>query len=121
MMESHSLAEQGSAYIGTEKTPIVRLDSVASIYLEKSHQPFLKIDTQGYEWQVLNGACAILPRLKGILCELSLIPLYEGQRLWLDIIYDLQSKGFTLWSIQRGFTDQRDGRTLQVDATFFRI
>ena len=121
MMESHSLAEQRSAYIGTEKTPIFKLDSVAPTYLEKSHQPFLKIDTQGYEWQVLNGACAILPRLKGILCELSLIPLYQGQRLWLDIIYYLQSEGFTLWSIQPGFTDPRDGRTLQVDATFFKV
>jgi hypothetical protein len=59
--------------------------------------------------------------MSGLLCELSLVPLYDGQRLWLEIIRRLEDEGFTLWSIHRGFTDPRDGRTLQVDALFFRL
>lgn len=121
MMEVHSSAAEGSAYVGIEKTPIFRLDSVAPDYLAKSRRPFLKIDTQGYEWQVLDGARETLSHMQGVLCELSLVPLYEGQHLWMDMIQRLESEGFTLWSIQKGFTDPRDGRTLQVDATFFRI
>jgi FkbM family methyltransferase len=120
MLEAHSLAAKGSAYLGKVNTPIVRLDTVAGQYLEDIDCYFIKIDTQGFEWQVLDGARETLKNAQGVLCELSLVPLYEGQRLWLEIIDRLKSEGFTLWSIQQGFTDPRDGRTLQVDAIFFR-
>jgi len=121
MMESHASAAPESTYVSAEKVPIFKLDTVALPYLEKARNPFLKIDTQGYEWHVLDGASAIVPRMRGVLCELSLVPLYEGQRLWLEIIQRLEHEGFTLWSIQMGFADPRDGRTLQVDAIFFRM
>ena len=96
------------------------LDTVAPEYLSVASNPFLKIDTQGFEWQVLDGASETLAHVKGVLCELSLVPLYEGQKLWMDLIQRLEREGFTLWSIQKGFTDPRDGRTLQVNAIFFR-
>lgn len=121
MLESHSSAAQGSAYIGVERVPLVRLDTVAPAYLSDKRTAFLKIDTQGFEWHVIEGAMQVLPTFRGILCELSLVPLYEGQHLWMDVIDRLQSAGFTLWSLQPGFTDPRDGRTLQLDAIFFRV
>ena len=120
MMESHSSAALGSAYVGVEKMPMFTLDTVAPAYLEGASSPLLKIDTQGFEWQVLDGAAAILPRVRGLLCELSLVPLYEGQRLWLELIRRIENLGFTLWALQPGFTDSRDGRALQMDGLFFR-
>jgi FkbM family methyltransferase len=120
MLDSHASAAEGSAFIGSEYVPISRLDSVAQNYINESDRYFIKIDTQGFEWQVLNGGLDTLAKAQGVLCELSLIPLYEGQRLWLEILQRLKAEGFTLWSIQKGFTDSRDGRTLQVDAIFFR-
>jgi len=121
MMKSHISASRESAYVGVERIPIFKLNSIVSTYLEKAKFPFLKIDTQGFEWQVLDGASEILPRVRGVLCELSLVPLYEGQRLWLDIKQRLEQEGFVLWAIQQGFIDPDDGRTLQVDAIFFRL
>ena len=121
MMESHFAAAAGSAYVGVERVPMYQLDSVAPEYLTEFRRPFVKIDTQGFEEQVLDGARDILPRTHGVLCELSLVRLYEGQRLWIDIIRRLEGEGFTVWSIQKGFTDSRDGRTLQVDGVFFRL
>jgi FkbM family methyltransferase len=120
MTDRHRSAAIKSAYVGTESVPVHRLDSIAHEYMGDREAVFLKIDTQGFEWRILDGASATLPRLRGILCELSLVPLYEGQRLWLDVISRLESAGFTLWSILKGFTDARDGRTLQVNAVFFR-
>jgi len=120
MMESHSSAAQNSAYIGTENVPINRLDTVATKYLSPKNNVFIKIDTQGFEWQVLDGATETLKNAQGVLCEMSLVPLYEGQRLWMDMLKRLESEGFTLWAIQRGFTDPRDGRSLQVNAIFYR-
>ena len=55
MLESHSSAAVGSAYVGSERVPIFKLDSVANRYLDKNSNLFIKIDTQGYEWQVLDG------------------------------------------------------------------
>jgi len=121
MTELCSSAAKGSAYMGIESTPLRRLDSVAPEYLAKSRRPFLKIDTQGFEWQVLDGARETLPHVQGVHCELSLVTLYDGQHLWEEMIERLRQEGFTLWSIQKGFTDPRDGRTLQVDASFFRL
>ncbi len=121
MHENLYLAAEGARYVGCETAPIVKLDSEAMGYLsEFKNQAFLKIDTQGYEWQVLDGATEALKQVQGVLCELSLVPLYDGQHLWLDIIERLSSEGFTLWAIQPGFKDKKNGRTLQLDATFFR-
>ena len=45
---------------------------------------------------------------------------YPDFLIQLMIIGRLENKGFTLWAIQLGFTDPRDGRTLQIDAVFLR-
>lgn len=120
MLESHSSAAVGSAYIDSERVPIARLDSVAKQYMTSESNLFIKIDTQGFEWQVLDGAHETLQQARGVLCELSLIPLYDGQRLWRDIVDRLDVEGFMLWALQKGFTDPRTGQSLQMDGIFLR-
>jgi FkbM family methyltransferase len=80
MLESHLSAAPESAYEGKEIVPIKTLDAVAGQYLKDAQAPFLKIDTQGFDWLVLDGARDTLPQIKGILVELSLVPLYGGDR-----------------------------------------
>jgi FkbM family methyltransferase len=121
ILDVHSLAASGSAYISQESTPIYTLDCVAIDYIAPSSNVFIKLDTQGFEWQVLNGGQETLKQACGVLLELSLIPLYEGQKLWQEMIERLNREGFTLWSIQQGFTDFKTGRSLQIDAIFFRL
>lgn len=120
MLESHSTAALGSAYVSAEKAPIIRLDSVSKQYLTPESRSFIKIDTQGFEWQVLDGAVDTLKNAQGVLLELSLTPLYGGQKLWREMIDRMETYGFTLWAIQKGFTDPVSGRSLQIDAIFIR-
>jgi len=120
MLATHDRAAPESAYLGRETVPLTTLDQVAPPYLAGANAPFLKIDTQGYEWQVLDGARAILPQVRGILIELSLVPLYKGQRLWRECIERLEAEGFVLWALQPVFVDPENGRTLQWDGLFFR-
>ena len=120
MLESHRSAAPESAYQGKEIVPVKTLDTVAGQYLKDARAAFLKIDTQGFEWQVLDGARDSLPHIKGILVELSLVPLYEGQHLWREVIDRLEAEGFTLWAFKPVFSDQASGRTLQVDGVFYR-
>ncbi len=120
MLKSHSSAAFGSAYIDAERVPIAKIDTIAAQYLTPSTNLFVKIDTQGFEWQVLDGATETLKQAHGVLCELSLLPLYDGQRLWLDIVDRLDQQGFMVWAVQQGFTDPRTGQSLQMDGIFLR-
>jgi FkbM family methyltransferase len=120
MLESHRSAAPESVYQGKEIVPIKTLDAIAGQYLQGARAPFLKIDTQGFEWHVLDGALNTLPKIKGVLVELSLVPLYEGQHLWRDVMSRLEAAGFTLWGFQPVFSDPASGRTLQVDGIFYR-
>jgi len=120
MLESHSSAAVGSAYIDSERVPIAKLDSVAKHYMTPESKLFIKIDTQGFEWQVLDGANETFQQARGVLCELSLVPLYDGQRLWRDIVDRLDAEGFMLWALLKGFTDPRTGQSLQMDGIFLK-
>jgi FkbM family methyltransferase len=120
MLEAHRRAAPQSAYLGKEVVKVRTLDEVAAPYLEDARAVFLKIDTQGFEWQVLDGARATLPHVKGILVELSLLPLYEGQHLWREVIARLETEGYTLWALKPVFSDMASGRTLQMDGIFYR-
>ncbi len=121
MLAAHTNAAPESAYQGIETVPLTTLDLLGLEYFGQTTAPFLKIDTQGYEWQVLDGAKEILPRVHGILLEVSFVPLYEGQRLWRESIERLEAEGFALWALQPVFADPVFGRTLQMDALFFRV
>ena len=120
MLVSHSDAAPESVYQGKEKVPLSTLDLIVPKYIEQTNALFLKIDTQGYEWEVLNGAKSILPRVRSILMEVSLVSLYQGQRLWRESIDRLEAEGFVLWALEPVFVDATNGRTLQMDALFLR-
>lgn len=118
--KKHIDASNESRYIGIEKVRIHKLDSLFSKEQLKEKNIFIKIDTQGFEWQVLEGASNILEDTKGLLCELSFDKLYEGQHLWQEIITKLEQYNFKLWSLQYGLTDKTTGQTLQCDAIFYK-
>lgn len=120
MLDAHASAAPDSRYTGSTRVPLRRLDGLASSYLREDSIPFLKIDTQGYEDRVLLGASDLLARVVGLQLELSLVPLYEGQRLYADMLGQIQAHGFELWSLWPGFTDPSNGRLLQLDAVLFR-
>lgn len=108
------------AYISTETVPLRRIDGLVTEQIEASSSVFLKIDVQGFERQVLEGATGILPRIKGIQVELSLVPIYKGQCLYREMLDHIVSLGYELHAIIPGFTDASTGRMLQMDGVFFR-
>lgn len=120
MKRSHENAAPGSASVGQENVDVVALDDVASEWLEGTRRVFLKIDTQGFELEVLKGAVKTLPRIEGALLELSLVELYDGQPLWTEVIEWLGQHNFELVGLNQGFMDPTTYHTLQVDGIFKR-
>ena len=81
---------------------------------------FLKIDTQGYEAEVLAGAARLLERLAGIQLEMALVPLYEGERPFRAMLDELAALGFEPWLFLPGYFERKLARQLQVDGVFMR-
>jgi len=120
MLPSHATAAPESRYIGSETVDLRTLDSVSTGFVTKTERIFLKLDVQGFEYQVLQGATQFLKRVAGIQIELSLVPLYDGEHLFDPMLHDLEARGYELWSMVPGFVDPATSRLLQVDAIFFR-
>lgn len=106
--------------VNTEVIDIRTLDGVIDRYAKAGDRILLKIDTQGFEKQVLAGAEQSLPRLTGIQIELSLTPLYHGQPYLDEMAATLRHKGFSLWQIQRGLWNPETGQEMEVDGIFIR-
>lgn len=120
MLDAHISAAPHTSYIKKEKVPITTLDNITDKYITSSSRLLLKIDTQGYEWFVIEGAKNTLAKASGVLIELSAIPLYDGQYLWKECIEKLENDGFILWSLEPIFFDPISGKVLQWDGLFFR-
>lgn len=118
MTSNHTDASIDSKYIGKEEVNIFKIDTIIKNY--NFYNAFLKIDAQGYENLVINGSLNSIANIKGILCETSLIELYKGQLLWKEMIIRFENLGYKLWAIQKGYSDPRNGQTLQLDLIFFR-
>jgi FkbM family methyltransferase len=121
MAHVHTEIAPHSAPKGTQEVPIRPLDAVAFDYHCSSKRTFLKIDVQGYESRVLNGADLTLKHALGVMIELSVVEVYSGQDLWKSILQRLEDCGFMLWGLRPGFSDvRRSGRMLQFDAVLFK-
>jgi FkbM family methyltransferase len=114
MLQIHEDTALGSAPVGTERVPLRRLDSVAGVYLERCTVPFVKIDTQGFEDRVLNGAAGLLDRVIGLQLELSLVPLHGGQQRFIH-----WSIGFAIWAFRSGQYGRAS--TIRAAAVCFRL
>jgi FkbM family methyltransferase len=120
MLPSHTSAAPESHYVGSETVDLRTLDSISSEFAADTERIFLKLDVQGFEYKVLQGAEQFLRRVSGIQLELSLVPLYEGERLFYSMLHSLEERGYDLWSVVPGFVDPDTGRLLQLDAVLFQ-
>ena len=120
MTDAHTSAAPGSETVAAEHVP---LTTVAELVRELDLDPdrtLLKIDTQGYEAPVLDGAGPLVGKLAAIALELSFVPLYAGQQLFDELVGRLREAGYVLYAIEGGFGDKRTGRMLQCDGLFVR-
>lgn len=120
MLPTHTQSAPDSAYVGKEKVRIARIDSIMSKYYHPGEKLFVKIDTQGFEKKVLEGAAQSLPNIVGFQLEMSIVALYEGESLFIEMVELLEQWGYSLCSLEPGFRDPATGKLLQVDGVFFR-
>ena len=120
MLERHVRALPISKYLGAEETELARIDDVLQEYLapDEDKSLALKMDVQGFEGEVLDGASRTLKNIKLIYTEMSLCPLYDREVPFFDLYSRIIKLGFRCVGISPGFLDPTTWEVLQVDATF---
>ena len=86
MLPEHFNNDPSSKYTRQEEIEIKKLDTVFNSFCSKENVVMLKIDVQGFEKNVLDGAKETLPYVSVIQVEMSLVPLYENQMLFFEMI-----------------------------------
>ena len=121
MLDRHLEAAPTSRYVAAETVEQHRLDDLVPDLDVDPSSSFLKIDVQGYEPQVLEGAQRLLERCRGLQIETSLVPLYGGG-FTLTSGLELASRlGLEVQGIEPGFSDPQSAQLLQADLLMFRV
>ena len=110
-----------SRYVGKERIEVKRLDDIYVSLVEGARNVYLKVDTQGFERNVIEGARNTLPLIGTVQLELSLVPLYVGELMFLEMIGLMQQAGYRLVALEPTFSDHLSGELLQADGIFRRI
>ena len=98
-----SQEEWGKGLMETQKVIKVKMNTIDRFVEEKKIDQIdiLKLDTQGSEHLVLEGARNSIKngKIKLICAEIIVVPTYEGQKHYLDIIKMYHQLGFSLFNL----------------------
>lgn len=119
MLDTHIDAAPQVRYVGRETVAVSRLDDEVADRVAAADRPFLKIDTQGFEREVLAGGADTVDAVVGLQLELSFVPLYEGGMLVDEAVSWAYDRGFHLIGIEQGYAAP-SGEILQIDGVFAR-
>lgn len=82
----------------TETVKIRRLDAVWNdvVGADGANRVYLKMDTQGWDLEVLRGAQGCLPSVLALQSEVSVQPIYSGIPTMSESLAEIESCGFCL-------------------------
>lgn len=119
ILSDHVSSAPESKVVGTEEVSIKKIDNIYDELVDDKDVVLLKIDVQGFEKNVLDGAKKSLNKIKCIQIEMSIEELYKNEMLFEDMLNYLNKFGFQLCSLENGFYNEKSGKLLQVDGIFY--
>lgn len=107
--------------VSTEEVPVHRLDSIYRQFVRPGDRILLKVDTQGFEKQVLDGAAELVKQVEGLKIEIPLYAIYEHTVFgFYEIIDYMRQRDMEPYSIQVEGVDLDSGRVNTIDGLFFK-
>ncbi|HEX2093403.1 MAG TPA: FkbM family methyltransferase [Longimicrobiaceae bacterium] len=105
----------------SQEVPVKRLDEVLDDCIAHISDPvlFLKSDTQGYDFHVLEGLGARIGEIRGLQIEVALQPLYRGMKGFNESISTLGELGFELFCLSP-ITHDESYRVIEYDCLMRR-
>jgi len=110
-----------------EKTPIESIEQVEVKCLDEIYDyicsitpldtivPYLKMDTQGYDLEVLEGAKAVMHNIEAFQSEISLIPLYDNMPDHLESLTYFKKLGFSLTGMYQVTRDRSNQLLVEME------
>lgn len=110
-----------SKIVGKERVKVFKMDSLLGKYFSPKDNLFLKIDTQGFEQEVLKGASELLKHVQGVKIESPLLSIYKDTN-WdiVEMLNFFSSKGFRCISISEVGVNKKSGIVYEVDLILIR-
>lgn len=121
--DSYVAHNEKSKIIKQEPTPIYKLDSIIGKYIEnyENTRILLKIDTQGYEKEALEGAKNVFDIACGLKIEIPLYAMYNDTGYtFYDILEITKKNNFEPYSFNIEGVDLNTGRVNTIDGLFFK-
>lgn len=102
--------------------PLMTLDSLFDEAIKDINEPrvFLKMDTQGYDVEVIHGALDSLPRILALQSELAIRPDYLDAPLYLEALALYRELGFEPISLIEAARDARSGIITEFNCVLVR-
>ena len=92
----------------TETVQIRSLDELFAEVTSRIREPrvYLKMDTQGFDLEVIRGARQSLPQIVALQSELTLQPLYQAMDTsWIAALEEFRGAGYELSAMFAGYRD----------------
>ncbi len=104
---------------GVETVSIERLDDIWR-EVGKPRSALVKMDTQGFEAEVISAGKECLRASRMIIIETSFVEIYTGQPLFGDIYESLKKLGFSYHGSLRAKRNPKTGEVMFEDSIFVR-
>jgi FkbM family methyltransferase len=119
ILASTGAAARHDSRTAIQRTETVRIQTLDEVAANLTGNILLKIDTQGYEKQVIEGGRQTISRVKGILMELPIIHVYEGEWQFHEAVKFMTEAGFVPAQIQPvGYHGKDNVSLIEVDCLF---
>ena len=108
--------------VGKEEVEVCTLDVVFEELVSQveNPRPFLKLDTQGFDLEVVKGARNCISKILGLQSELAVRRIYEGTPDYLAALAFYSGLGFTPKDFYTVASDGNDLSAVEVDCIMLR-
>jgi FkbM family methyltransferase len=97
-IDEFDLSRDGAEVVDDITVKLMRLETAISRHKSRLgfRKLFVKLDTQGHDFEILRNAISVFPEIVGIQSELAVKRLYENSPPYNEVIAFLESNGFAL-------------------------
>ncbi len=122
ILEMDELHKRIFPYTANEQLKRIKKETLDAILGNRQlkRPTLMKMDVQGFEKNVLDGADQSIEQVDYVLCEMSFVSLYKQQPLFDEIYRWLTGRGFHFAGHIAESQAPKSGQLLQIDGLFLR-
>ncbi len=107
---------------GTQEVAMQTLENMwpEVAYNMENPRALLKLDTQGYDLEVLAGSGSMLDHVRAVQVEVSLKPIYDGAPHYLQVLDEFERLGFEVTGLYPVSRDKQSLAIIEYDCVMTR-